>query len=116
MTIRECYEMLGGDYEEVLSRLLKEERIMKYAVKFLDDTSFTLLCDALKEDKTEEAFRAAHTLKGVCQNLGFDRLYESAGRLTEMLRDGKRRDVTALLQQVEDDYMLTVSAIRMLQA
>ena len=24
----------------------------------------------------EDAFRSAHTLKGVCQNLSFDRLYE----------------------------------------
>ena len=35
----------------------------------------------------EDAFRGAHTLKGVCQNLSFDHLYEVSNELTELLRD-----------------------------
>lgn len=34
----------------------------------------------------EGAFMAAHTLKGVSQNLGFDNLYEPAVVVTEALR------------------------------
>jgi hypothetical protein len=30
----------------------------------------------LENKNYEDAFRSAHTLKGVCQNLSFDRLYE----------------------------------------
>jgi len=36
----------------------------------------------------KEAFRAAHTLKGVCQNLGFTNLYQPTCDLTEVLRTG----------------------------
>ena len=36
MTLQECYEKMGGDYEEVLARLISQERIAKYMVKFLD--------------------------------------------------------------------------------
>ncbi len=115
MTVKECYDMFGGDYEEVLSRLLSEARIEKYMRRFLDDTSFALLCTSLQEDNRDEAFRAAHTLKGLCQNLGFGRLYESAGRLTELLRDREKHDVSELLKNTEEDYILTISAIRMLQ-
>ena len=36
----------------------------------------------------ELAFRAAHTLKGVCMNLGFDHLYKLSFEITESLRTG----------------------------
>ena len=71
MTIQECYQKMGADYEDVLKRLYSESMIRKFARMFLDDDSYPKLEDALKKENVEEAFRAAHTLKGVCQNLGF---------------------------------------------
>lgn len=71
MTVKECYEQMGADYEGVLGRLRSEALIKKFAKKFLDDGSFQSLKDNLAAGNGEEAFRAAHTLKGVCQNLGF---------------------------------------------
>ena len=73
MTVKECYEQMGADYEGVLGRLRSEGLIKKFAKKFLDDGSFQSLKDNLAQGNGEEAFRAAHTLKGVCQNLGFDK-------------------------------------------
>ena len=78
MTVKECYEQMGADYEGVLGRLRSEVLIKKFAKKFLDDGSFRSLKDNLVQKNGEEAFRAAHTLKGVCQNLGFDNLYKAA--------------------------------------
>ena len=69
LTIQEVYEKINGDYEDVLTRLPREELVKKFAVKFLDHPSFDQLVKALEEDNQEEAFRAAHTLKGVCMNL-----------------------------------------------
>lgn len=34
MTIKECYEAMGGDYEDVLKRLMNEARIQKFALMF----------------------------------------------------------------------------------
>ena len=76
MTIQECYEAIGGNYEDVLRRLRSEVLIRKFTLKFLEDQSYSLLKQALGDNNYEEAFRGAHTLKGVCQNLSFDRLYE----------------------------------------
>lgn len=78
MTVKECYEQMGADYEGVLGRLRSEVLIKKFAKKFLDDGSFRSLKDNLAQKNGEEAFRAAHTLKGVCQNLGFDNLYKAS--------------------------------------
>ena len=86
MTVKECYEQMGADYEGVLGRLRSEALIKKFAKKFLDDGSFQSLKDNLVAGNGEEAFRAAHTLKGVCQNLGFDNLYTVSFDITEKLR------------------------------
>ena len=37
MTIKECYEAMGGDYEDVLKRLMNEARIQKFALMFKKD-------------------------------------------------------------------------------
>ena len=72
MNLQECYEALGGDFEDVLSRLRSEKLVQKFVLKFLNDKSFDLLCSSLEEENYEEAFRASHTIKGVCQNLSFN--------------------------------------------
>ena len=76
MTMQECYEAIGGNYEAVLGRLHSEALIRRFALKFLEDQSYIQLKQALENKNYEDAFRSAHTLKGVCQNLSFDRLYE----------------------------------------
>ena len=40
MTVKECYEQMGADYEDVLGRLRNEALIRKFAKKFLEDGSF----------------------------------------------------------------------------
>mgnify|MGYP000595121496 CR=1 FL=1 len=87
MTMQECYEAIGGNYEAVLGRLHSEALIRRFALKFLEDQSYIQLKQALENKNYEDAFRGAHTLKGVCQNLSFDRLYEVSHELTELLRD-----------------------------
>ena len=115
MTIQECYQVLGGDYAQVEKRLPGIHLIRKFIAKFLDDGSYPELCRAMEQGQTEEAFRAAHTLKGVSANLGFDRLTASSGEPTELLRgrtDGIPTEAVPLLDMVRQDYELTADAIR----
>ena len=115
MTIEECYQPLGGDYAALKTRLSSESLIKKFITKFLDDSSFSELCRALENSQREEAFRAAHTLKGVCANLGFDRLGASASKLTELIRSeagGIPEEASLIMDAVKRDHAATVSAIR----
>lgn len=115
MTIQECYQKLGGDYAQVEKRLPGIHLIRRFIAKFLDDGSYPELCRAMEQGQTEESFRAAHTLKGVSANLGFDRLTASSGELTELLRgrtDGIPTEAVPLLDMVRQDYELTADAIR----
>ena len=114
MTIKECYEQMGADYEDVLGRLRNEALIRKFAKKFLEDGSFQMLKDGLAKKDGEMAFRAAHTLKGVCQNLGFDNLYEPSFDITEKLRGRDTEGCEELFAKVEEQYNKTAVAIRML--
>lgn len=116
MTLQECYAALGGDYESVLGRLHSDRLVEKFTLKFLDDPSFRLLEISLAAEDWQEAFRAAHTIKGVCQNLDFTALYRSSAALCEALRGGYHPEAPTLAEGVREDYRRTVSAIRDFQA
>lgn len=116
MGLKECYQAMGADYEAVIGRLRSERIVQKFTLKFLQDPSYDLLIKSLAEGNGEEAFRAAHTIKGVCQNLSFTRLYASSSRLTEALRGGLSADAAPLAEQVTKDYQETIAAIKALQA
>lgn len=115
MDLKECYVKLGGDYDEVLARLYSEDMIRRFLIKFLSDGTYDLLTEQLLLENYLEAFRAAHTLKGVCENLGLSDLCKSSSMLTEALRAGVRpENLTVLKAQVCADYEQAVSAIQMI--
>lgn len=111
MTLQECYLALGGDYDEVLGRLRSEKLVQKFVLKFLQDGSYKLLVDSMAAENYAEAFRAAHTIKGVCQNLSFTQLYKSSSALSEALRNGITPEAPALVEQVKADYQQAADAI-----
>ncbi len=116
MTIQECYAALEGSYEEVLGRLYSDALVKKFVGKFLSDQSFQLLKSSLEAGNYDEAFRAAHTLKGVTQNLSFTKLYESSHQITEALRTKNYDQAIQLLPKIEADYDQTAAAIQAFQA
>ena len=115
MTVKECYESMESDYEGVLGRMGSEGLVRRFALKFPDDPIYLNLEKAIQEQNVEEAFRAAHTLKGVCLNLGFDRLYKVSAELTEKLRGRELNGYEALYGKVQDEYKNTIAAIRKLE-
>ena len=115
MTIQECYRQMGANYEDVLKRLYNEGMICRFTLMFLNDDSYPKLEQSLKEGNAQEAFRAAHTLKGVCQNLGFTNLYQPAYELTEVLRAGTLEGSGEWFARVTEQYNITIDAIRGVQ-
>ena len=114
MTIQECYSQMGSDYNEVFKRLYSEAMIRKFVLLFLKDDSFASLQTALAAEDVPTAFRAAHTLKGVCQNLGFENLYRPTYDLTETLRAGRLEGTAEQFALVKKEYERTIAAIRAL--
>lgn len=113
MTLAEFYNTIGEDYAPVASRLMREDRISKYLQLFLQDPSFSELRKAFDEKNAQNAFRAAHTIKGIAANLGFNKLSKSSSDLTEDLRPLAFTDKSdALFEQVQIDYDLVVLNIQ----
>lgn len=113
MTLEETYFKLGGNYEKVIKLLKSPVLVKKIALKFIDDKSFELLEKSLDEKNSSEAFRAAHTLKGVCLTLCFDRLCLTSSEMTEHLRQGSLDDKAAeIFGRLKEDYLVTVSALK----
>lgn len=117
MELKEVYERVQGNYDGVMGRLLTEDRVKKFLIKFLDNDMSLNITNALDANDYETAFREAHTLKGVCANLGLDKLQNSSSDLTESLRNGKPdTDITSLVEAMKADYKLTVEVLNTLKS
>ena len=86
ISMREAYEKIGANYDDACARLMGEEMLARFALKFLDDESMDKLEAAMAAGDAEGAFMAAHTLKGVALNLGLGSLAHASSQMTEALR------------------------------
>lgn len=112
MDLKTCYQQMRGDYEAVMGRLRQEDRVRRFLLLFPKDENYQLLGEGLERKDWEQAFRAAHSLKGVALNLGLSELAQSSSELTELLRAGApTEDPGPLYQRVREDYERTVGAI-----
>jgi HPt (histidine-containing phosphotransfer) domain-containing protein len=118
--LKAFYQTIGGDYNEVTSRLPTEKMILRFLLRFKDDGTYRELCLAMEERRLDDAFRAVHTLKGITLNLGLARLGKSSHDLTEALRPRTEscnaEALSALFGAVCRDYDEVLSALTLLQA
>ncbi len=112
MNIEECYKKIGGDYNEVLNRFRDPMRVKRFALMFLKDDSYKILAEAMSMKDYDVAFRGAHTLKGVCMNLGFTSFYNSVYQLTEALRAKKIEESISLFEMVSKQYNAIITVIQ----
>lgn len=111
--LSEIYALAGGEPEKVLARFGGNEKMLRHFLNlFAQDGSFDRLQAALAAGETEDAFRAAHTLKGICANLGFERLYKKASEITELLRRGELDRAKPLFPELEEMYKAVVAVAR----
>lgn len=111
MNLKEFYEETGGSLEEVLKRLPGEAMIKKYVLKFGDDPSYEALKNAESAADIKGAFLAAHTIKGLCANLGIARLEKAASELTEKLRSAEKMPPRESFEDVDREYRHTAECI-----
>lgn len=66
----------------------------------------------MNAENYEAAFAAAHKLKGICQNMYFDRMQGIVHDITEGLRNGADIPTAkALMPQLEETYQLIVASV-----
>lgn len=112
MTIKEFYERIGGNYEEVMGRLLTEARVDKYLKKFPQSQDYADMCSAIESADWPLAFRASHNIKGMSLNLALTGLAKSSSALCEYFRNGApASDFSADYAACKADFEHTVAAI-----
>ena len=111
MNLKDCYTKFGGDFDEVLGRLRREQTVQKFVYKFLDDKSFLLFEASMVNKDYAEALRAVHTLKGICQNLSFTRLFESSSLVTKALKESDWNRAVDLIPLLSKDYYEIIDVI-----
>ena len=77
--------------------------------------SMSQLTQAMDAGDVETAFRAAHTLKGICANLGFKSLFEVSYDITEALRAGDMEQAKVMWPGVQACYARVENALNQLE-
>ena len=99
--------------EDLMERLVGNMNLItRFLKRFPDDKSYEQLVDSISKGDMEGAFRAAHTLKGICANLSMTKLYNVVSKLVEALRAKDIEKGIALMPEVTKEYESMVEAIR----
>ena len=91
----------GVNTKEGLTRCMNNEKFYFKMLKMgLASDQFEKLGAALDAGKLDEAFEAAHALKGVLGNLALTPIYTPLAEMTELLRAGKSEDYVTIYKPI----------------
>ena len=91
----------GGNVEEGLTRCVNNEAFyLKLVGKTMDDPSFERLTKAIENKDLDDAFEAAHALKGALGNLALTPLCEPVNEMVELLRAKEDADYDLYIEEI----------------
>ncbi|WP_165054691.1 MULTISPECIES: Hpt domain-containing protein [unclassified Adlercreutzia] len=106
----------GIDYADAIDRFDGNAALYeRLAVKYLSDTRFASLMAALEVDDFDEAYRQAHTLKGVAGNLSLSDLYRTAAFISDALKNGEPALAKSRLPQLERAHHQAIKGLELLR-
>ncbi len=102
--VKAMLEQKGFDVDGTMRRFLNNEALYTKCIKkFLQDTSYEQLKAAFQAGNCEDAFKAAHTMKGFVSNLGINEIYKLLIPMVEKLR-AQNMDIGSELEQLDTLY------------
>ena len=117
MTIQELYSEIGGDYDQAIRVLRVDKLIDKHIKKLPNNGVVDGMIEAGNRMDPTELFEKAHSMKGVCANLGLTELSGLASEIAEEYRPGNSRtlsdaEVTERIEKISEIYKRTVEGIK----
>jgi HPt (histidine-containing phosphotransfer) domain-containing protein len=110
---RHALALRETDIDGAIKRLGDSESLYVSCLRgFLDDKTTEELNISVEQCVWDEAFTAAHALKGVAGNMGFVPLMQSVGQLLVLIRGGRLNDINEALEQVNSCYRDITDGIR----
>ncbi|MDD3336213.1 MAG: Hpt domain-containing protein [Eubacteriales bacterium] len=93
------------DIDGALRRMSENVKLYEDCLHFFpEDTTMKQLNAAVTNSAWDEAFTAAHALKGMAGNMGFVPLMHNTGQLVIQLRGGHMKEIPAAMQLVNNTY------------
>ncbi len=80
---------------------------------FLQDATMQELNEAILMQAWDDAFTAAHALKGLAGNMGFVPLFHATSELVVLIRSGRIKEIGQSSQQLRNVYNEVTTAIRL---
>ncbi len=105
MTIIELWDELGVNKAEVLERFAGSVEVArKCTVMYAEDTIIGDLESAIKEHNYSGAERAAHTLKGIADNLGFKGVHKYGQMIVDDVRSGNYDNLPSEFEKLKAEH------------
>lgn len=102
MTIKEKFDAVGESYDDVRNRLVKEDRIERFANTYFTTGDYEKLEKSIETRDITNSFEYSHRLKGNSLNIGFSRLADVASLLCEYTRNNDVTDFVRLDELFEN--------------
>ena len=102
----------GANVDEALARCLNNETFYLTLVgKAIQNPNFERLKETCESGQLDQAFEAAHSLKGMMANLALTPILQPVEKITEHLRSRTAMDYTPLVGQIlsERERLLSLS-------
>lgn len=112
-TLKEDLIALGIDYNKAWNVFLENRILSGVLYQFPDDPQLDTLLAATKDHDVKKAFKAAHTLKGLCGNLGLNNLLKPILPLVEILRKDSFDGIDSLLNELVIQHKKTCDVLEL---
>lgn len=109
---RHVLSLRRTDINAALRRFSENEAIYSACMNaFLYDQTVEHLNESIEKGLWDDAFTAAHALKGVAGNMGFIPLMHDTGQLIVLIRGGRTSEIRQALEKVNSSYRDIVDGI-----
>lgn len=115
MNLREIYALVGADYDDLLKRLPKEDRLPKYFRKYVETDEIDKMVSAYEAKDYRAVFDYSHNLKGMAANLSLTLNFSTLSQICEAVRNGDPvSDISDLIYKAQSEHQKLVKIIEQL--
>lgn len=112
MTLQQCYLEFGGNYEETLRRIRKEEIMEQLLDVFRKQNYIVNIRESLLNDDRKRALKYLQILRGESQNLGLQLQQKPMDELGELLKGkASQEQIHIHLINIQKEYDKVVECL-----